>query len=469
MRDFKINGTSVKVSPNWSISDNINARSMFSGVIIDDVTINNGDEFELYDGATLIFAGIVSKRQKKEQMPGKLYTSIKVSDNSAIADRRTIAKVYVETKAGDIAKDFITEKLGAEGVTIGIIEDGVTIRKAVFNYTKISQALDYLKTTTGFVWNIDNDKKLNFHNRTTVPAAFDILEETRVYGFNQDSNLDQYRNTQYVRGGFTQTSPQPIITQKPDGENRTFTLRFPIAERPDIYVNGVQVSPSDIGINGLTSGKKWYWTYNSNTITHDSSQTVLTSSDTITGTFIGLRRLFVQVDDPVEIATNGIYERLDVEQSISDTSTALEYGSGLLQTYGTIADRVTYTSNTAGLKAGTLQRITRSLYGIDEQFLIESVDITPDGAENMEYNISAIDGAALGGWEEFFKELVRKQADFTISENEVLVLLVNQEEQNLTEGEFDIVELIGLAPSETLVPSETLTPGTITRSVTVND
>ena len=138
MRDFKLNSNSVFVGPSWSISDNINARSVFSGTVIDDVTVNNGDTFELYDGATLVFAGVVTKVVKREVMPGKLYTSIKVSDNASIADRRTIAKVYINTKAGDIAKDFITEKLGAEGVTIGIIEDGPTIQKAVFNYTKVS-------------------------------------------------------------------------------------------------------------------------------------------------------------------------------------------------------------------------------------------------------------------------------------------------------------------------------------------
>jgi hypothetical protein len=177
-----------------------------------------------------------------------------------------------------------------------MIEDGPIIKKAVINYTLISQALDYLKTVTGFVWNIGHDKALNFYSRTMVGANFDLTDSVQHFSFNHDTNMDQYRNTQYVRGGFAETATQPIITQKPDGVNRTFTLRFPVASKPDIYINSVQVNPNDIGINGIDSGKMWYYTYNSATITQDLSQLVLISTDSEATTFDDLL-----LNNPVEI------------------------------------------------------------------------------------------------------------------------------------------------------------------------
>lgn len=476
MREFRLNNVPVVVDPVWSISEKLNARSTMSVKMIDTLA-DNGDKFELYDDATLLFSGVVKKSNRYERTPGQLVCALKVSDNSALAEKRTIAKVYVNQYAGDIVKDIIATVLTEETVTEGMIEDGPIIKKAVFNYSLVSQALDYLKTVTGFVWNIGHDRALNFHSRTLMGANFDLTDSVQHNSFSNDTNMDQYRNTQYIRGGFTETSTQPIITQAPDGVNRTFTLRFPVSSKPDIYINAVQVNPNDIGINGLDTGKKWYYTYNSITITQDPSQPVLVPSDVISGSFKGLRRLFIAADSPVgvddrkanEAGTSGKYEKFQIEQSLDNASAATAYAFGLLETFGQITDRVSYVTNIAGLKVGVTQRITKMLYGINEDFLIESIDITPNGPSNLNYNVSALDGASLGGWAEFFKELVRKQADFTISENEVIILLQTQSEFSEVAGEYDILEMDALYPSETLYPSEILYPGTITKEVSILD
>ena len=106
-------------------------------------------------------------------------------------------------------------KLADEGVTIGNIQDGPVIVKAVFNYLKVSQALDQLKELTGFIWNIDVNNQLNFYARETNIAPFQLDDTIQHKNFVHEKNMDQYRNTNYVRGGLSQTDLQENLKPSP--------------------------------------------------------------------------------------------------------------------------------------------------------------------------------------------------------------------------------------------------------------
>lgn len=485
-RTYFIGSDEVYVAPNWSISDKINARSTLSITIIDKLTatINNGKTFTVYEDATKIFEGIIVNYTVSEPFPNYLQYNLSIADNSAIADKRVIAKVYTSELAGDIVKDIITEILGLENITQGTIQDGPTIDKAVFNYIKCSQALDYIKDTTGYIWNIDKDKQLNFFERSTNASPFTLNDSVQHSKFSKNSMMDTYRNTQYVRGGKgktnTQTNETP--TPKPDGESRNFVVRFPVSEEPTIEVNlnsaGWTTIPSaDIGINGLNSNKKWYWSYGSNILTQDNTETVLGTVDAIRVTYVGLRNLFTKVENLAEIVdratiegNSGIYETLSIEKSLTETAQALQYGNGLLQKYGEIKDKITFETEVTGLEAGQLLTVNKTLYGISDTFLIESVNIYPIDNATIGYSITALDGASIGGWEEFFKMLIKDARDFAIQENEVIILLNNTEEIEGIEGDINIKIFDALYPANDLYPANTLYPNTeVVTEVDVND
>lgn len=453
-RVYILGGKEITVRPGLKVIDKINARSTVS-LTSDDIgdlaNVFNGQLLDIYKDesmTTKLFSGVLKKVTRSEESPGYLKYVMKFADNSAKADKRVIAKVYENKLQGDIVKDFITEKLGVEGVTEGAIEDGPLISKAVFNYNYVSDALDYLKKTTGFIWNIDNDDKLNMYSRSSFNAPFDLDDTVQHVKFKHEKNMDQYRNTEYTRGGKTETVLQEnvIPTPEPDGKSRSFVLRLPVADKPIIRINTVPINPNDIGVNGIDTNKKWYYNVGSQVITQDNSQTVLVSTDDLECDFIGLRDLFLLVDDPVEVntrktiefGTSGIYEHLTIEKSLTTEQQGIEFTNGLLETYGTITDKITYSTNVEGLKAGMIQRVNKSLYDINSDFLIESVVMRGDGPDDITYDITALDGAAIGGWEEFFKEITRKQAEFIINENEVIVILQNQTETNLYSGSYEI-------------------------------
>jgi hypothetical protein len=157
------------------------------------------------------------------------------------------------------------------------------------------------------------------------------------------------------------------------------------------------------------------------------------------------------------------------ETSINTSDQAVEYASGLISKYGQIPTVITYTLENVKVKAGTQQRIQRLLYNIDDYYLIESVSISERENQVM-YMVKALDGSALGGWEEFFKDLLKGSRQSITTENEVLIILNQQTETNKITGNIHIDSSPALYPSNTLYPSDTLYPNiTSTSEVVVND
>jgi len=478
-RTYFVDGVAVIVLPSWSISDKINARSTMSVTILDKQSANiaEGAEFQMFNGATKIFEGVILRIRKYESDPNVLYYNLDIVDNSALADKRVIAKTYINQTAGYIVNDLITEILGEENVTAGTITTGPIIKKAVFNYIKCSAALDYIKNVTGLNWNIDKDMQLQFFDRATNISPFTLNESIQHNKFQQESNMDKYRNIQYVRGGRGKTATQEdeIPTPAPDGKSRSFVVRFPIAEQPviEINLNGagwVAIDADDIGVNGLSTNKKWYWSYGSQIVTQDeATETVLATVDDIRITYTGLRNLFVKIENPNEISIQGKYEALNTEKSINITEQAIEYANGLIETYGEIKDTISFSTEVSGLQAGQLLPVQKTLYDINDSFLIESVTIKASSANTIEYSIKALDGASIGGWEEFFKELLKGNRDYAINENEVIILLNNQAEKENIGSETDITTYNMIFCSESTICSDNLIISPKASEVTVND
>jgi hypothetical protein len=480
MRAFYVDTVEVLVSPHWTITDRINSRSIFNGTIVEEyaATISEGATFQVYNDGTEIYEGIINSVRKREGVPGIIYYDITVVDNSAIADKRLAAATYEDETAGDIVSALITAYLSYENVTAGTIQDGPVIQKATFNYISCTEALNYLADITGYYWYIDKDKALHFCERTTNLAPYDLTDSVQHWGFEHDRTLNDYRNTQYVRGGKGRTSTQTdeVPTPAPDGVSRKFVLRFPVAEKPVIMINSTAIVSANVGVNGLDTGKQWYFSYDSQIVTQDTGESVLTAGSTISVTYIGLKNLFVKVDNAAEVAAraaiegnSGMYEKLTKEVSIDETSAALDFGEGLILKYGDIKDIVTFHTEVSGLAAGQLIRIDKDLFGLDDRFLIEAIVITPADGDKIDYAVRALDGSAIGGWEEFFKLIIRGNRTFTIAENEVLIILYSYDETVSWAGEYDISAYTALYPLETLYPSETLYPGSASSTANVTD
>ena len=442
MRNFYVDNEEVWVLENWNISDSINNRSTLSVAIFDLKNLSEirvGQEISVYDDNVLIFSGSIDEVEEEETDPNNLYYYCRCVDHNQKADKRQIIDVVLSKNAGDIVREHILPVLAEEGITEGTIQDGVLITKAVFNYITGSQALDYLKDLSGFSWNIDYEKRLNFFSRTTNHSPFELTGSLSHHGFRRKKTRVDYFNTLYTRGGLARTTNQ-VNKFKGDGTSQTFVTRFPVAELPKIFLNDVEIDSEEIGVNGLDTDKKFYFSYNSNVLSQDITETPLGESDELKVEYIGLYPLLTKSEETEEITkrgqiesgTSGIYERIVEERNINEREQAIQFADGKLIKYARIPSIVSFATTVKGLKAGQLLKVNKQLYGISDSFLIEKLNVYVDN-KIVTYSAKCLDGSMLGGWEMYFKELLKGQRSFAIRENEVLERLVK----------FDDVIMIG--------------------------
>jgi len=431
-----------------NITDKIPGKSTCSFELFDTtglLILQEGQEVIIEDGINRIFAGEIRKYQGKEQS-GVTYYSVSCVDYNGILDRVLLATAFDISLAGDMVRAIHSMKLATEGITLGMIEDGPTTSRSVFDWVSVSSAMDDIEKLTGITWNVDYYKVLNFFPAGYFTAPFNITTTSHNYSnLNIERNLDKYRNVQIFRPGWLETTEQTEIpTPKPDGSSRTFVVRFPLAKKPRIFINAIEVDTDDIGVNGLDKSgtKKWFFSRQSPQISQDSSETELPSGTELEIMYTGLyNRVFVTEDED-EIASrklveggSGRHENYEDKSTIDDIDTTNQYITGLLRKYGSISNILTYQTHEHGLRAGMVQTVNVPSRGAVGSFLIESATARADGPGLMIYNVKAIDGEVVGGWVEFFRSLVIRSRDFAIRDNEFVSLL-----QNLTETDMNLVD-----------------------------
>jgi hypothetical protein len=139
----------------------------------------------------------------------------------------------------------------------------------------------------------------------------------------------------------------------------------------------------------------------------------------------------------------------------------------MLEKYGEISDTITFSTEITGLQAGQLLSVNKPSYGLSEKFLIESVSMQSAG-DNIYYDVKALDGSALGGWEKFFGDLVKRTGSFVIADNEVLIILNAQQEVESNSGQYIVGEFQPPVISESLIIEFTIGGDLISEVVIVD-
>jgi hypothetical protein len=363
------------------IRDNINARSTASFIVDYNIgeSLSVGEQVIIYDDATKIFAGEIDESELSYLQGGttgkrKRY-NVQCIDFNQITDRRKVAASYENQTLSYIINDIVTNVLSIEGVTLGTVDFGSTvISQAVFNYIKVSQAFDYLKSLIPDLnWDINYDKELNFFQRSNnLGVGFTDANTERM---TLKETRQQYTNKIFIEAGDSTTET------KPDGESKIFGVRFPVSTKPIIKINSVAVSDSDVGILGLDIGKKWYWQKNSRNITQSIVETTLIDTDTISVSYQGLKPIRVTADNPAgqnDRASieggSGLYERNEIQKSIDTKAGAKQLADSLLIKYGTIPRNIMIQTKEYR-QSGQLVNVNSSNLEILEDTLITDVKI----------------------------------------------------------------------------------------------
>jgi len=310
---------------------------------------SKGHPIEVLEGGRALFAGFLEQPVLQPVGPAKYAYRIDAVDNCYLADKRVAAESYQNQTAGYIVKDLKDTYLEPEGVAVSDveIEDGPTIKGAIFNYIRVSEALDALAERANFWWRIDQDKVLHFKARTTQTAPF-TLDDTRARrgSIKVEHGNPLYRNRQYVRGGQDITDAQ-VETRKGDGEARAWAMGFPLAKVPTVKVNTVTKT---VGIKGVESGKNFYWGKGDPVIAQELLDTVLSSSDTLEVTYQGQFALVALTFDEAEIegrktregGGTGYVDDVSQNPEADNRDIAFEIGNAKLVKFANIGKRITF-------------------------------------------------------------------------------------------------------------------------------
>lgn len=479
MRRFLINGTEVLFEKTWSITQKLYSRTTFSGRMIMPQNFIPALDMviDINNNADLIFRGIITTCTPSDD--GTLVSfDITATDYSALADKRIISAVDYNISAGDFIRTQIMPILAEEGVTAGVIYDGAIIKKAAFPFRSVSACLDTLCDVSGdYYWRITNDKKLDFlpmsqsHSTTTIDDAFPAKS------LKYSASSADYRNTQILIGSYTQTAPQretPIgVKDSADLTKMLFTLRFPVAMEPAIYVDGVR--QTDIGVAGIQDNAQWVWSYNSKTITRNNC--AWTTTPTVLIVYRGLYTIINKQRSQAEINrkkallpnTSGIYETLSTDQNITETDQAAQYCKALLDKYAKASEKITFSAQTAAFNVGQLIAVDRKRLGVSGKYLCTNVKISRANADMINYDVTLAGGNSVGGWDAFFRALVDKSKNVVIGDGETVQGIHLVSEGMSMAGMYGVTVLGRLWPSESLWPNDAQYPNTIAGGESIND
>lgn len=354
---------------------------------------------------------------------------LKFSDFNSLADRVCVFDYYDNAHyplTSDIVKAIITDYLAQFGVTEGTIEDGSTVSEVTYNGQKASKSLEELAKRDGYLWRIDDDRKLHYRSQSSVSAPWNITAASGKWrSMSGSASLADYFNRVYQRGPSSGISDSRTESQVGDGVRREFKLTYRAHSDVSVKVNG---AAKTIGIKGVSSGYDFYWGQGSDIITQDDAGTLLTAGDTLAVTYRGQVSLSVQLEDSSEIAaraasegTSGVYEALFEDSSALFLDLTVQAAETRLRQSPFDKCDLTYTTDEPGLRAGMVQSIEVPQRGIDDTFLIVSVSAseleTPDG--RVRYKVKCVLGERADDWMDYYRR-ISDLTDYSIRDNETV-------------------------------------------------
>lgn len=472
-------GGEILIDKDWEIEEKLNNRSVMKCIVSDTKgnTLEVGKECYFYDYSyNLLWAGVITKIRDFEYTQDVLHYDLRLEDFSALANR-IVARIAYENRNIDyIVKDLLSRYLANSmdsdydlSVTEGTIETGLTeLNIVTFNYLSISACLNKLCEFGNYTWNIDKNKQLNFHSIGYVASSTVFNRSfTEFINMERVRDLSNYRNYQVVKGNkaIENMRVNEIPMPDPDGIVKSYNTKYPIAETPLIQVStdgGTTWLNKTVGVLGFDSDSdfEFFWTYNSDSFSQSDDDSALGNTHKIRISYKPLIPIMVISKNPSQISNMGLYENFNENLLLENKLDALTYANQLIVEYAQVADKIKFSTYSHSWNIMEQITMTDSLRNIaNETFLIESIVWKPViNHKKIIYEYKVLDGAAIGGWEEFFKKLIYPEK-ITLKDNELIITLYEYDESRTHSGDYDITIYTDLLePSTTLYPSNTLYP-----------
>ena len=375
------------------------------------------------DTTTTLFSGSIDEVTRR--VPSDLinsahvYADVAAVDFAQTFDRRITGQVEWRDKTVNTIITDLCAGLGAgEGIDTSLVATGPVIPFFSVFYSTYREAFDAVADLASMAWIIRPDKKLVFF----VPAAYTApanITITNVTSIEARETREDYINTIVVQ---VSNALRDLATKSftGDGTTKSWELDYPANSVSKIRVNDVEKT---LGIDGVDTGKDWYWQEGRATVAQDDTATAVGVGVGIEVDYVGVDSVLVGAANAGQVAARaaiesntGKYERFIQSATPLTKADAQAKADAQIANSAALSTVVRYTTNDVkepaakGFEPGQTQTITCALLGISGTYLIRSVSMSawpvPDNrSEQWMYNVEAIQGPVTGDYLAFFRAL----------------------------------------------------------------
>lgn len=357
-------------------------------------------EVVVYCGSYRFFGGIIEQYEETTYMgthAGDVHQyTVKCIDFGALLDRRYIATHYEIGTGGlinIIMYDIVSKYLADLGITWGG-SGGVTgplINPITFNWVTAAEVCRILCTQANLDFAVDAYKVLQFMPKSggTLTAPFSITDGNRKwinFAISRDSTYWNYvivRNSQDFWAIWTDTYTG-------NGTQVIFPTRYALKQKPEVFVNGIRQTVTDVG--AYSHPYDWIWSQTS--IYQNPTHAALTGGDTLEIKYQSDISQVAIAQDTAEIAAHGRYDHLLDIKDIVDRTTLQAIADGELAKGLQTVVSVNLETNQIGIEPGQLLTVNTTWPVLNTTILVDSMSSELIGAGNAYDDLS-------GNYQEF--------------------------------------------------------------------
>lgn len=389
---------------------------------------------------------------------------IKCVDYVRLLDRNLVHHTYESMTDAEIIRDIIDLYCPGFGITTTNVVETDTIDQISFNYLQVSQVFRKLADLTGKNWYIDYEKDIHFFPLTTNPAPFDIDSSNNEYS-NLKISLDasQIKNRIYVRGG-TKLSDFTEYVEAGDGQKTTFVLPDkPHDVTVEIDIGSGYISQT-LGVKNINlTGFDWYLNFEEKYIEQDAGGVVLGISDKVRVTYKYDIPILIAQENTASIALHGQHEMAIFDTSITTTEAARDRALAELTDYANNLVEGFFRTYTDGFVSGQYIHIDSSVFGVDDDYIVQRVTSRSMGGGVYYYDISLASAKTMGIIRFLIELLEANKNLIQLNDNEVVDELFTVTDSLLSDSLLDSLVIDSAGPYSTWAVSTETTPKTTAR------
>ena len=469
-----INSTEFKMTTNFSFVRDLTYRTRTTiEVLKENQTFfpSDKDRVEIFDNnGNRVYFGKVEGSDSPSFGSGfeiDLYKLDLISIDSVLDDRH-INEVFEDTDVNDVIEYIFNNFVVPEGIASNLVVDdyeGIPVSKIVWDDESVEIALNDLSDLVGSVWYIDSITDTFYFKRyDNVDTYPEIFDDTSKMFFSLQQTIDSLdvRNVQTLKGA---TSETDVLQEffAGDGERTTFTVAFPVARKPELYLNAVQIPPDEIGVRGIDDSNesiKWFFAFQSTEISQVPTAIPLETTDVLQVNYNGIFNIKARVEDEtaieerqLRVGGTGIVEAVNETNSFNEINDIIDIAQDKIDRFKEARKELTLVlkADDTGIipfDVGILLDFDYAQFNLHGKYFITEINYTYRTFNSditiLNAEVKAVQGDLKNGYAKIFGEIKNSLDAVALNENEST--LINQTINNRIQLESQFIVNGGVNP-----------------------